>query len=331
MTFSFANPHMLALLSLVVFVAWRMIRGAKGDAAPVRAAGSELWSAVRPSWRVRFRWVPGALRIAAMTLIVIALARPQAGRTYQVNEGEGIDIILALDISGSMAAQDFAPNDRLFVAKKTIEKFIEGRKVDRIGLVLFAGKAFTQAPLTLDYGIIRQFLEHAKIGMIDDGTAIGMALVTSANRLRDSKAKSKVVVLLTDGDNNAGQVDPGTAADLAAAIGVRVHTVGIGSDGPVYAPVKHPIFGTQLVRQDFRLDEKSLKNIAEKTGGEYFRAKDAAGLEKTFESINKMERSPYEVKTFTDFTEKYHWFLGVALALVLLEILLSRTVFRKVF
>ena len=331
MTFSFANDYIFGLLLPVLFLAWRWIAGEKRNLAPVRAASSELWSRVLPSMRVRFRWIPKALRVIALICVVLALARPQAGRTYQVNEGEGIDIILALDVSGSMAAQDFAPKDRLFVAKRTIEKFIEGRKVDRIGLVLFARKAFTQAPLTLDYGIIRKFLEQAQIGMIEDGTAVGMALVTAANRLKDSTAASKVVVLLTDGDNNSGQVDPGTAADLAAAIDVRVHTVGIGSDGPVYLPVKHPVLGERLVKQNLPLDEKTLKNIAEKTGGEYFRAKDAGSLEKIFDSIDKMERSPYEIKTFTDFTEKYHLFLGAAFALILLEILLSRTIFRRVF
>ncbi len=330
MTFSFGDPYMFALFAPVAFLIWWWIGRAKSNAAPVRAASSELWSEVIPSLRVRFRWVPKALRVATLIFIIFALARPQSGRTYNVNEGEGIDIILALDVSGSMAAQDFAPNDRLFVAKRTIERFIEGRKVDRIGLVLFAGKAFTQAPLTLDYGIIRQFLAQAQIGMIDDGTAIGMALVTAANRLRDSTATGKVVVLLTDGDNNAGQVDPATASELAEAIGVRVHTVGIGSDGPVYVTVKD-IFGEHLEKRNFRLDEKTLKEIASKTGGEYFRAKDARGLEKTFESIDEMERSAYEIKTFTDFTERYHWFLAIAFALALMEILLSRTVFRKVF
>ncbi len=330
MSFSFSNPYMFVLLAPIAFLVWGWIARAKSFTAPVRAAGSELWSGVRPSLRVRLRFIPAALRVLALILIVFALAGPRSGRTYTINEGEGIDIIIALDVSGSMAAQDFAPNDRLFVAKKTIERFIEGRKVDRIGLVLFAGKAFTQAPLTADYGIILQFLARAEIGMIDDGTAIGMALVTAANRLRDSTADGKVVVLLTDGDNNSGQVDPDTAADLAAAIGVRVHTVGIGSDGPAYVPVRD-LFGERLVRQNFRLDEKTLTNIAQKTGGEYFRAKSAHGLEKTFESIDKMERSPYEIKSFTDFTERYHWFLGLAFALALLEILLSRTIFRKVF
>lgn len=331
MTHSFASPWFLLGLVGLGFLVWWWIAGGKSLAAPLQAGGDELWRLVRPSWRVRLRWTPRALRVCVLGLIILALARPQSGRTTIVNEGEGIDIVLALDVSGSMAAQDFVPNDRLYVAKQTIEAFIEGRKVDRIGLVLFAGKAFTQAPLTLDYGIIRRFLRRASIGMIEDGTAIGMALVTATNRLRASKAKSKVVILLTDGDNNAGRVGPATAAELAKAVGVRVHTIGVGSDGPTYLPVKDPILGTRLVRMQFRLDETMLKEIAETTGGKYFRARDAQGLTAVFKSINAMERSPYRVTSFTDFTERYAIFLGLAFALLLIEIALSSTVFRKVF
>jgi Ca-activated chloride channel homolog len=331
MRITFALPWMFLFLPVLIALAWWRFGFERKTIAPLNAASSELWDGVRPSWRVRLRFIPTLLRILVAAFLVVTLARPQSGRTYTVTEGDGIDIIIALDISGSMAARDFEPNDRLFVAKQTIEKFIEGRKVDRIGLVLFSSKAFTQTPLTLDYGIIRQFLEKAQIGMIEDGTAIGMALVTATNRLRDSTAKSKVVVLLTDGDNNAGRVDPVTAANLAGAVGVRVHTIGVGSDGPAYVPVKNPLLGTQLVRQYFRLDEQSLKSIADATGGKYYRATDAKSLETVFEDIDKLEKSPYEIKTFTDFTDRYPIALAIALVLLLLEIALSNTVFRRVF
>ncbi|MCZ7585062.1 MAG: VWA domain-containing protein [Deltaproteobacteria bacterium] len=331
MTFTFGFPWaFLLLIPLALLVGWRVTRERK-LLAPVIAASSELWAGVRATWRVRLRFVPPLLRALALTALVVAVARPQSGRTYDVTEGEGIDIVLALDISGSMSALDFEPHDRLQVAKATIRRFIEGRKVDRIGLVLFAGKAFTQAPLTLDYGMILQFLDRAEVGLIDDGTAIGMALVTATNRLRDSTAKSKVVVLLTDGDNNAGQVDPRTAANLAAGVGVRVHTIGVGSNGPVYVPVKDPLLGRRLVRQNFKLDEETLRAIADETGGDYFRATDAASLARVFERIDTMEKSPYEIKTFTDFTERYPIPLALAFAFALAEILLAGTVFRRVF
>ncbi|MBZ0271457.1 VWA domain-containing protein [bacterium] len=331
MSFRFAFPLAFALIVLVAALAWWRIAREGRTIAPVRAAGRELWRGVRPSWRVRLRHLPLALRLGALALFVAVLARPQAGRTYDVTEGEGIDIIVALDISGSMAARDFEPNDRLFVAKKTIEHFIAGRKVDRIGLVLFAGQAFTQTPLTLDYGIVQQFLDRAKIGTIEDGTAIGMAIVTATNRLRDSEAKSKVAILITDGDNNAGRVDPATAAKLAAGVGVRVHTIGVGSDGPAYVPVHDPLLGTRLVRQYFRLDEETLKTIADTTGGEYFRATDARSLQRVFKAIDDMETSPYEVKTFTDYTERFAMPLALALLLATGDIVLSRTLFRRIF
>lgn len=331
MTFHFADSWALVLLVVPLAVLWWRLAADGWFAAPIKASASELWKDVPVTWRVRWRRVPLFLRVAALALLVLALARPQMGRKQFVTEGEGIDIVLALDVSGSMAAQDFAPNDRLFVAKKTIERFIEGRKVDRIGLVLFAGQAFTQSPLTLDYGIIQQFLTQARIGMIEDGTAIGMALVTATNRLRESTAKSRVVVLLTDGDNNAGRVDPLTAADLAATTGVRVYTIGVGSDGPAYVPVQDPLLGTRLIKQQFKIDEPTLRSIAEKTGGKFFRAQDAESLARVFDAIDAMEKSPYEVKTYTDYSERYPVFAGIALALLFAEIVLSRTVWRRVF
>ncbi|MCL4233308.1 MAG: VWA domain-containing protein [Deltaproteobacteria bacterium] len=330
MSFQFANAWALVFLALPLLVLWWRIAGERFHTAHIRVGGAELWRDVRPSWRVRFRRLPLYLRVATLVFVVFALARPQLGRTQNVTEGEGIDIVLTLDVSGSMAAQDFAPNDRLFVAKQTIERFIEGRKVDRIGLVLFAGQAFSQSPLTLDYGIILQFLDRAKIGMIEDGTAIGMALVTATNRLRESTAKSKVVVLLTDGDNNAGRVDPMTAADLAKAVGIRVHTIGVGSDGPAYIPVKDPLMGTRLVKQNFVLDEKVLRGIADKTGGQFYRATDADSLRRVFDAIDQLEKSPYEVKTFTDFTERYPLPLALAFLCLAAELLLARTALREV-
>jgi Ca-activated chloride channel family protein len=241
---------------------------------------------------------------------------------------EGIDIVLLLDVSGSMVAEDFTPN-RIGAAKQVAEDFIDGRQNDRIGLVIFSGVSFTQCPLTTDYGVLKNLLHQVKNGMVVDGTAIGMAIANGVNRLKDSKAKSKVMILLTDGVNNRGEIDPITAAKIAATYGVRIYTVGVGAQGEAPYPVQTP-FGIrrQLIPVD--LDEKGLSTIAEMTGGKYFRATDNDKLKAIYKEIDKLERTKIEVTAYKRYTELFNTWLMLGFACVLLEIGVASTVLRKI-
>ncbi len=282
------------------------------------------------SWRVMgYRLLPIA-RLLVFALFITALARPQkvtAEKDYKTN---GLDIVIALDISGSMLAEDFKPENRLVVAKQEAAKFIMGRENDRIGLVVFARKAYTQCPLTLDYQVLIKLLDDIKIGMIADGTAIGMGLATSVNRLRDSNAKSKVIILVTDGSNNAGNIDPVTAAELAKAFGIKVYTICIGRGGMVPFPVNDPLFGKRYVQANVEIDELTLKRIADITGGLFFRSRDPQSLTQIYERINQLEKTEIKVREYRSFEELFYWFLWPGLILLLLEVLASRTVFMKV-
>lgn len=276
-----------------------------------------------------FRLLP-ALRFFVLLLFIAALARPQkvtAEREYQT---KGVDIIIALDISGSMLAEDFKPENRLAVAKQEAAKFVRGRENDRIGLVVFARKAFTQCPLTLDYDVLVRLLQEIEIGMINDGTAIGMGIATSVNRLRDSKAKSKVIILITDGANNAGNIDPVTAAELAKTFGIKVYTICIGRGGLVPFPVNDPLFGKRYVQADVEIDEMTLKRIADITAAKFFRARDPQALSQIYDTINKMETTEVKVKEYRSYEERFHWFLVPALFLLFAEILCSHTLLLKV-
>jgi Ca-activated chloride channel family protein len=273
-------------------------------------------------------------RVLALMLLVVALARPQIVRHEEEIHTEGIDIMLALDISGSMQAEDFKPKNRIFVAKQTISQFLGLAKNDRIGLVVFAGEAFTQCPLTLDYDVLRTLIDKVEIGMIEDGTAIGTALANCVSRLKDSAAKSKVVILLTDGENNAGKIDPATAAKIAQALGVRVYTIGVGKEGGAPIPVNHPVYGRVYARNPdgslvlSKMDEGLLRSIAESTGGQFFRATDADALRRIYAQILDLERTKFEVKRFERAAEYYRWAAMPALALLVLEVLLANTRLR---
>ncbi len=281
--------------------------------------------------RVTFRRIfPAMLRLAALVLIVFSLARPQTGTGEEKSTREVVDIIVSLDISGSMATLDFHPDNRLVAAKLEAKRFIEGRKNDRIGLVVFAGQSFTQSPLTVDHRAVLTLLDKVRLGMIEDGTAIGLGLANAVNRLKNSEAKSKVVVLLTDGVNNAGEIDPLTAADLAKQFGVRVYTIGVGREGTSLLPIQDPMFGTRLLKVETRIDEKMLQNISAKTGGAYFRAQDERTLREIFKRIDQLERTEVTVETYTHYEERYFWFLWPALLLVLLELSWINLVFMKI-
>lgn len=276
-----------------------------------------------------YRFLP-LLRMISFALFVFALARPQqvtAEKEYQTN---GVDIVIAMDISGSMLAEDFKPENRMVVAKQEAIKFIKGRENDRIGMVVFAKKAYTQCPLTTDYNILNQLIDQIQIGMIADGTAIGMGLATSVNRLRDSKAKSKVVILITDGSNNAGNIDPVTAAELAKTFGIKVYSICIGRGGMVPFPVNDPLFGKRYIQANVEIDEMVLKRIADITGGLYFRARDPRSLSEIYEKINSLEKTEIKVKEYRSYNELFSLFLVPALLILLLEVILSRTVLLKV-
>jgi Ca-activated chloride channel family protein len=281
----------------------------------------------RPS---RGRVVLSALRTLALVMIVVALARPQRGSSEQEILTEGIDIIVALDASGSMATEDFKPHNRLHVAKTVVSDFIDGRVNDRIGMVVFAASSFTQCPLTLDYGILTELVKRIEIGMIDrTRTAIGNAVVTCVDRLKDSQAESKVVILLTDGRNNSGEIDPITAAKVAASMGVKIYTIGVGTLEGGRIPVDDPIWGRRYVTAETELDEESLQAIADETGGKYFRATNENALAEIFDRIDRLERTEVKIRRYTDYSELMLYLALPALLAVLLEGMLSSTLFRK--
>ncbi len=322
----FANPELLYLLILIpVLVIWYVWRGTKQYATLQVSDGTMLVDTPK-SLRLHFRHLPFVLRLAALSALIVAVARPQSSSSGTNMTIEGIDIVLALDVSGSMLARDLKP-DRLEASKNVAMDFIKGRPGDRIGLVIFSGETFTQVPLTTDHSIILNMFKGIKSGMIKDGTAIGDGLATSVNRLRDSKAISKVIILLTDGVNNAGSVDPLTAAEIAKVFGVRVYTIGAGSYGTAPYPVQTP-FGVQLRDVEVEIDEALLKQIADQTGGNYYRATSNQRLEEIYKEIDALEKSKIDV---TEFSRKHEEFLPIlllALLFIIAEFLLKQTILR---
>jgi Ca-activated chloride channel family protein len=258
------------------------------------------------------------------------MARPQTGRSESTVKSEGIDIMLLLDTSSSMQAQDFKPRNRLHVAKQVVTDFVAKRKADRIGLVVFAAQAITQCPLTLDYPILIELVDSVEFGMLEDGTAIGVALATACNRLKDSETESRIVVLLTDGRNNMGLISPITAAEIAKSLGIKVYTIGVGTRGPVPVPVDDPLFGRRMVPMEMKLDEATLKQIAQLTEGEYFRATDAEELMKIYDTIDELEKTTIETKSFVTYTDRFSFFVAPALALLLVQFLLGELWLREI-
>ena len=279
--------------------------------------------------QIFYRTLP-LLRGSILLLLLIALSRPESVSSEREYQTKGVDIMIALDLSGSMLAEDFKPENRLVVAKQEAIKFIRGRENDRIGLVVFAKKAFTQCPLTLDYDILVKLLGDLAIGLIPDGTAIGMGLATAVNRLRSSDAKSKIVLLVTDGENNAGNIDPITAAELAKSFHVKVYTICIGRGGLVPFPVNDPLFGKRYVQANVAVDEFTLKRIADITGGLFFRARDPQALTEIYARINKLEKTDVKVKEYRSYEELFPYFLIPALVILLLELGASQTFLLKV-
>jgi Ca-activated chloride channel family protein len=326
--FRFQDPLVLLLLLALPVIAWVRHR------AEGRRTGAIRFSALstaREAAGITSGWahrVPGILRTLALTALIIALARPQTGMTSEDVRTQGIDILLALDVSSSMLAEDLEPN-RLAAAKAVAAEFVQGRGNDRIGLVAFAGKAFTQAPLTLDYGVVTELLGELEIGMIEDGTAVGMGLATAVKRLQASSATSKVVILLTDGRSNRGEIGPVTAAQMAQALGVRVYTIGAGSQGTARMPVADPLRGTSYATVQVDIDEVSLREIAELTGGQYFRATDTESLAQIWEQIDELETTEIEVQNYTQYEERFSLVLIFGFLMLGLELGLSSTVLRR--
>ncbi len=278
------------------------------------------------SFLARFLWV---VRLGVLTLLIIALARPQAGMHLQEVTTKGIDIMLVMDVSTSMLAEDFKPKNRIEASKAVAKEFVQGRKNDRIGVVIFAGEAFPQCPLTLDYGVVMEIIDRIQVAPPEwDGTAIGNGLATAVARLKNSEAKSKVIILLTDGVNNAGEVDPMTAAEIAETFNMRIYTIGVGTSGYAVMPRQTP-WGVQKVRVRVEIDEDLLKRIAQKTGGLYFRATNTEKLREIYQQISEMEKTKIEVKEFTRYKEKFALFAGLALMLLVVEIVLQQTWLRR--
>ncbi len=326
----FAQPlYFLLLLPVWVFF-FLYIAGKIGRGAVLRFSSVDLIKKSKGR-RLSFgRLLSGFLRAAALTLLICALARPQTGTGEDKTKQQVVDIVVSLDVSGSMATLDFQPDNRLVVAKMEAKRFIEARKNDRIGLVIFAGQSFTQCPLTVDHTAILTLLDQIQLGTLQDGTAIGLGLASAVNRLKNSEAKTKLVVLLTDGVNNTGEVDPLTAAELAKQLNVRVYTIGVGKQGVSMLPVTDPVFGQRLLKVETQIDEKMLDTIARKTGGRYFRAQDARSLREIFKEIDKLEKTEIEVERFMHYEEQYFWFLWPALFLLLVERVWSGFIFVKV-
>jgi len=325
---SFVHPWFLLLLPLPFLLLW--LRGRSQRARTAAAAWSKLdRQTLHPTSRTRAAaFLPWA-RALVLSFLVVAVARPRPGEREIEMTSEGIDIVLALDISGSMKAEDFQPQNRLHVAKKAAATFIDGRPGDRIGLVVFAANSFTQCPLTTDHEVLKRLLDEVDFGDVKDGTAIGMGIVNAVNRLEDVPAKSRVVILLSDGQNNAGSVDPITAARLAQSVGVRIYTIGVGSDDDAPFPVDDPVFGRRYVRLPSMVDDATLTKVAEGTGGQYFRATEARALEEIYARIDSMEKTEIETREWMNYSETGSYLALPALALLLGEILLSATILRR--
>ena len=331
MSLSFAHPWLLLLLVLPPLLA--LLSGARGQApavvysslAPLRAAGKPR--------QARRGNVLLSLLLLGLASLIVALARPQLGKTLSRVQASGIDIILALDVSRSMLAEDLSIGNeranRIEAVKKVTQKFIESRPNDRIGILCFAGRPYLVSPLTLDHDWLLQNLERVRIGLVEDGTAIGSAIASACNRLKDKEAKSKIVVLLTDGDNNSGKVTPATAAEAAKALGIKVYTVGAGTRGFAPVPVQDMFGRTVYQNVKVEVDEKTLREIATMTGAEYYRATDGKTLEQIFEKIDQMEKSTVELDQYKQYRDLFPWFVAPGFALVALEMLLGQTIWRR--
>ena len=325
----FAYPAFFyALILLPVMIGWYIWRGRKSTSSMILSGFENLDERVGSS-RIWLRHLLFVFRLVVVGLIIIVLARPQSSNKWEQVTTEGIDVVMCMDVSGSMRAMDFKPN-RLEASKNVGIEFVNARQNDRFGLVVFAGESFTQCPMTTDRAVVINFMKDIDFGVIEDGTAIGMGLATAVNRVKESRAKSKVIIMLTDGVNNRGDVGPVTAAEIAASFGIRVYTIGIGSQGTAPVPVQDAFGRTVTRSMPVEIDEDVLKKIAETTDGTYFRATDNHKLREIYQQIDQMEKTRLDVKQFSKKKEVYFPFLLAAMLILLFEIMLRYTIFRTI-
>lgn len=324
----FANPTYLYLLLLLIpIIGWYIWKIRHADAS-FQISSNQGFDAVPVSYKVYLRHLPFVLRMLAVAVLILVLARPQSTDNWENSSTEGIDIVLAMDISGSMLAEDLKPN-RLEASKDVAASFINGRPTDNIGLVVFSGESFTQCPLTTDHTVLLNLFKDIQSGMIEDGTAIGLGLANSVSRIKDSQAKSKVIILLTDGSNNMGEIAPVTAAEIAKTFGIRVYTIGVGTEGEAPYPFK-TAFGVQYQNIPVQIDEETLRKIASTTGGQYFRATDNKSLGGIYAEIDEMEKTKISVQEFSKKQEEYKYFALLAFLILLFEIILRNTLLRNI-
>ena len=324
----FANPAYLWLLSLIIpLIVWYILKQHKSDAT-IEVSTTIPFDKLPKSYKYYLRHVCFALRVLALAALIVAIARPQLNNSWSNKSTEGIDIVMALDISTSMLARDFSPN-RVEAAKDVASQFISGRPYDNIGLVIFAGESFTMCPMTVDHAVLLNLLKTVECGMLEDRTAIGDGLATAINRIKDGPAKSKTIILLTDGTNNAGDIAPVTAAEIAATFGVRVYTIGVGTQGEALYPVQTP-YGVTYQPYPVEIDETTLRNIAQKTGGEYFRATDKGALKDIFEEIDKLEKTKLSITQFNKKEEVFMPWILLAFVLLCIDIILRNTILKNI-
>lgn len=325
---TFAYPWCFWLLLLVPVLIYWYFKQQQRQQGALQISSIQGLKGLPVSWKVQFRPALLVLRVLAYAALVTALARPQTSNTSENIDSEGIDITLSIDISGSMLAEDLQPN-RLEAAKKVAVDFVNKRISDRIGLVIFSGESFTQCPITTDHAVLENQIMQVKSGMLQDGTAIGMGLATAVDRLRSSKAQSKVIILLTDGVNNTGLVDPITALEIAKAFKIRVYTIGIGTYGKAPFPMTMPDGSIQMQMQDVQIDEQLMKKISSETGGKYFRATNTIALQRIYDEIDKLEKTKVEITSYKRYAEHFFPLAMLALACLLLEVVLRYTAFRS--
>ena len=324
----FANiEYLFLLLLLIPYIVWYILKHKKNNAT-LQMSDTNIYSDIKKSYKIYLLHAPFILRIIVLSLVILILARPQTTNNWQNSEVEGIDIMLAIDVSTSMLAEDLKPN-RLEAAKDVAAEFISGRPNDNIGITLFAGESFTQCPLTVDHTVLLNLFQSINSGIVEDGTAVGMGIANAVSRLKDSKAKSKVIILLTDGTNNKGDISPLTAADIAKSFGIRVYTIGVGTNG--MAPYPLQVAGTiQYINTPVEIDEKTLTQIAITTNGNYFRATNNSKLKEVYKEIDKLERTKLNVKQYSKRHEEYQWFALIALLFLLLEFYLRNSILKKI-
>lgn len=314
--FQFVAPWML--LALLALPLWWVARQRRRPASITFSRAAML--ARGPQAGARVTRALFVLRNVVLLGVILALARPRGSGHSETVSSAGINIVLAIDLSSSMLAEDFQPQNRLEVAKETVKRFISGRTSDRIGLVAFSGEALTQVPLTTDYPVLLQAVDNLQAGQLEDGTAIGNAIATAANRLRNAPGKSRVMILLTDGVNNRGDIDPRTAAQAAATVGVKIYSIGVGTEGMAPVPVGRGLYGLRYENQPVQIDETLLSQISRSTGGRYFRARDAAALRRIYEQIDALEQTPVQTATYIRYSELFRWPLGLAALALLVEL-----------